>query len=74
MFVESYGQMAVQGTSFSPAIDDVVNAGTQQLQADGFSVPQRLAHLVDVRRRELARARHAAVGSPGSTAPAAIPR
>ena len=37
VFIESYGQMAVQGTSFSPAIDDVVNAGTQQLQADGFS-------------------------------------
>jgi phosphatidylglycerophosphate synthase len=37
VFVESYGQMAVQGTSFSPGIDEVVNAGTQQLQADGFS-------------------------------------
>jgi phosphatidylglycerophosphate synthase len=37
VFVESYGEMAVQGTSFSPAIDAVVNAGTQQLQADGFS-------------------------------------
>jgi len=37
VFVESYGKMAVQGTSFSPAIDAVVNAGTQALQADGFS-------------------------------------
>jgi phosphatidylglycerophosphate synthase len=37
VFIESYGQMAVQGTSFSPAIDAVVNAGTQELQADGFS-------------------------------------
>jgi len=37
VFVESYGKMAVQGTSFSPGIDAVVNAGTQQLQADGFS-------------------------------------
>ncbi len=37
VFVESYGKMAVQGTSFSSAIDAVVNAGTQQLQADGFS-------------------------------------
>jgi phosphatidylglycerophosphate synthase len=37
VFVESYGEMAVQGTSFSPAIDDVVNTGTRQLQADGFS-------------------------------------
>jgi len=37
VFVESYGQMAVEGTSFSPGIDDVVNTGTRQLQADGFS-------------------------------------
>jgi phosphatidylglycerophosphate synthase len=37
VFVESYGQMAVQGTSFSPAIDKVVNAGTRALAADGFS-------------------------------------
>ena len=37
VFVESYGQMAVQGTSFSPGIDEVVKAGTQQLQAQGFS-------------------------------------
>jgi phosphatidylglycerophosphate synthase len=37
VFVESYGQMAVQGTSFSPGVDAVVNAGTQQLQAAGFS-------------------------------------
>jgi phosphatidylglycerophosphate synthase len=37
VFVESYGQMAVQGTSFSPSIDDIVSSGTRQLQADGFS-------------------------------------
>ena len=37
VFVESYGQMAVQGTSFSPGIDAVVKAGTRQLQARGFS-------------------------------------
>jgi phosphatidylglycerophosphate synthase len=37
VFVESYGQMAVQGTSFSPPIDQIVKNGTQQLQADGFS-------------------------------------
>jgi phosphatidylglycerophosphate synthase len=37
VFVESYGQMAVQGTSFSPPIDDLVNSGTHQLQADGFA-------------------------------------
>jgi phosphatidylglycerophosphate synthase len=37
VFVESYGQMALQGTSFSPPIDQTVNVGTQRLQADGFS-------------------------------------
>ena len=37
VFVESYGKTAVQGNSFSPAIDAVVNAGTHQLQTDGFS-------------------------------------
>jgi phosphatidylglycerophosphate synthase len=37
VFVESYGQMAVQGTSFSPGIDAIVSAGTRALQADGFS-------------------------------------
>src|SRR5581483_3504129 len=37
VFVESYGQMAVQGTSFSPGVADVVSAGTRELEADGFS-------------------------------------
>ncbi|MFL5943035.1 MAG: CDP-alcohol phosphatidyltransferase family protein [Gaiellaceae bacterium] len=37
VFVESYGQMAVQGTSFSPGVDAVVGAGSEQLQVDGFS-------------------------------------
>jgi phosphatidylglycerophosphate synthase len=37
VFVESYGRMAVQGTSFSPPIDEIVDAGTRQLEADGFS-------------------------------------
>jgi phosphatidylglycerophosphate synthase len=37
VFIESYGQIALQGTSFSPGIDAVVNAGTQQLQSKGFS-------------------------------------
>ena len=36
-FIESYGQVAVQGSSFSPQIDAILNAGTQQLSAAGFS-------------------------------------
>jgi hypothetical membrane protein len=35
-FVESYGQVAVQGTSFSPAIDAELRADTGQLRAAGF--------------------------------------
>jgi phosphatidylglycerophosphate synthase len=37
VFVEGYGQTAVQGNSFSPRIDQIVNVGTQELQAHGFS-------------------------------------
>jgi phosphatidylglycerophosphate synthase len=36
-FVESYGQVAVQGTSFSPGVDAVLNAGTKTLAAAGYS-------------------------------------
>ncbi len=37
MFVESYGQVSVQGSSFSPAIDALLDRGTNQLRAAGFS-------------------------------------
>jgi phosphatidylglycerophosphate synthase len=37
VFVESYGQSAVQGSSFSPGVDSVLAAGTRSLHADGFS-------------------------------------
>ena len=33
MFVESYGRVSVQGSSFSPAIDALLNKGTNQLRA-----------------------------------------
>jgi hypothetical protein len=36
-FVESYGQVAVQGSSFSPQIDAVLNTGTKQLTAAGYA-------------------------------------
>jgi phosphatidylglycerophosphate synthase len=35
-FVESYGRSAVQGSSFAPGIDAVLDHSTQQLQARGF--------------------------------------
>jgi phosphatidylglycerophosphate synthase len=37
VFVESYGQVSVQGSSFSPAIDALDTKGTKQLQTAGFS-------------------------------------
>jgi phosphatidylglycerophosphate synthase len=37
VFVESYGRVAVQGSSFSPRIDTVLDRGTAQLRAAGFS-------------------------------------
>ena len=36
-FVESYGQVAVQGSTFSPQVDAVLQAGTTQLAAAGFA-------------------------------------
>ncbi len=37
LFVESYGQVAVQNSSFAPAVNAVLDHGTAQLNADGFS-------------------------------------
>jgi phosphatidylglycerophosphate synthase len=37
VFVESYGQVSVQGSSFSPAIDSLLAKGTRRLQTAGFS-------------------------------------
>ena len=64
VFVESYGRVAVQGSSFSPRIDAVLDRGTAQLRAAGFSVAQRLPHLADLRRPQLAGALHPPVGDP----------
>jgi hypothetical protein len=37
VFVESYGQVSVQGSSFSPDIDGLLNRGTKQLRTAGFA-------------------------------------
>ena len=37
VFVESYGRVAVQGTTFSPAVDAVLDDGTRRLRATGWS-------------------------------------
>jgi phosphatidylglycerophosphate synthase len=36
-FVESYGQVAVQGSRFSPGVDDVLRSGTASLARAGYS-------------------------------------
>ncbi len=36
VFVESYGRSAVQGSSFSPGVDAVLDEGTSRLRARGF--------------------------------------
>ncbi|KHK95692.1 hypothetical protein LK09_18575 [Microbacterium mangrovi] len=36
VFVESYGQVAVQGTAFSAGVDDVLRRGTAELTASGY--------------------------------------
>jgi hypothetical protein len=36
-FVESYGKVAVQGSSFSAGVDTVLRSGEAQLRADGYS-------------------------------------
>ena len=37
MFVESYGRIALEGSSFAPGVDAVLDEGTRQLQGAGFS-------------------------------------
>ena len=37
VFVESYGRVAVEGSSFSPGVNEVLAAGTKQLDSAGFS-------------------------------------
>ena len=37
VFVESYGRVAIEGSSFSPGVNAVLDSGTERLQAAGFS-------------------------------------
>lgn len=36
VFVESFGRVAVEGSSFSPGVDEVLDAGTRRLDRAGF--------------------------------------
>jgi phosphatidylglycerophosphate synthase len=44
VFVESYGQVSVQGSSFSPAIDALLDKATNRLGATGFSARSAFAN------------------------------
>lgn len=37
VFVESYGRVAVEGSSFSPGVNEVLDDGTRQLERAGFA-------------------------------------
>jgi hypothetical protein len=38
VFVESYGRVALEGSTFSPGVDAVLDAGTGQLEGAGYSL------------------------------------
>ena len=71
MFVESYGRVAVQGSSFSPRHRRRARPGQRAAAGRRLLLAQRVPHLADVRRPQLAGALHAAVGDPGRR-PAAL--
>ena len=72
-FVESYGKGAVQGSSFSPGVDAALDEGYEATAGRRLLLPERLPHLVDVRRRQLAGALHHALGSLGQQPTAVLP-
>ena len=49
VFVESFGRVAVEGSSFSPGVNAVLDSGPAA-GADRLRQPQRVPHLPDVRR------------------------
>ena len=73
VFVESYGRSAVQGSSFSPGVDAVLDDGTSRLRDARVRLTERVPHLADVRGDQLAGPRHAPVRAVGRQ-PAALRR
>ena len=59
--VESYGQVAVQGTDFSPGVDTVLDSASKQTASLRVFGPERVPHVADVRRNQLAGALDPAV-------------
>ncbi len=71
VFVESYGKVAVAGLLVLAAGRRRGQQGDEAAEGRGLLRPERLAHLVDVRRPQLAGAFHDAVGNLGQQ-PAAL--
>ena len=71
VFVESYGRVAIQGSSVSPARARRARPGHRAAAGRRLLLAQRLPHLADLRRPQLAGALHPAVGHPGRR-PAAL--
>ena len=73
VFVESYGKVAITDPSFSPGVITALDTGTRRLQVLRLLGPQRLPDLADIRRAQLARALHDAVGGLGRQSAALRP-
>ena len=61
VFVESYGKVALTDPMIAPGVDAVLTVGHQRACGCGLLGAQRLPHIVDVRRYQLAGALHVAV-------------
>ena len=71
VFVESYGRVAVQGSSVLAPHRRRARPGHRAAAGRRLLLAQRLPHLADLRRPQLAGAFHPAVGGPGRR-PAAV--
>ena len=65
VFVESYGRVAVQGTSFSPGVDAVLDDGSRRLRAAGYGARSAFLTSPTFGAGELAGPLHAPVGAVG---------
>ena len=72
VFVESYGRVAVQDSSFAPGDPGGARCRDGPAREGGLSGPQRLPDLTDLRSGQLAGSLHAAVRALGRQ-PAALP-